>query len=87
MKNALSFTILVAVLAGCGGGGATPDVAVVDGPGTSSFKGEVWADNWFAFYLGDRLIIEDSVSITTERSLCGGSPTSTTKPDVPAAGR
>ncbi|MXZ40139.1 MAG: PEBP family protein [Holophagales bacterium] len=68
MKNALSFTILVAVLAGCGGGGTTPDVAVVDGPGTSSFKGEVWADNWFAFYVGDRLIIEDSVPITTERS-------------------
>lgn len=28
----------------------------------------MWADNWFAFYLGDQLIIEDSVSITTERS-------------------
>src|SRR5262245_13644815 len=35
---------------------------------TITIKAEVWADNWFAFYLGDRLIKEDSVSITTERS-------------------
>ncbi len=58
--------ILAVLLAGCGGG--PPAVTAVDGPGTSSIKGEVWADNWFAFYLGDRLVIEDSVSITTERS-------------------
>jgi hypothetical protein len=31
-------------------------------------KAEVWADNYFAFYLGDKLIKEDSVPITTERS-------------------
>ncbi|WP_345106779.1 PEBP family protein [Candidatus Villigracilis vicinus] len=31
-------------------------------------KAEVWADNWFAFYLADQLIKEDSVPITTERS-------------------
>ena len=37
-------------------------------PATITLKGEVWADNWFAFYLGDTLIAEDSVSITTERS-------------------
>jgi hypothetical protein len=36
--------------------------------GDVRIKGEVWADNWFAFYLGDQLIKEDSVSITTERS-------------------
>ena len=33
-----------------------------------SFKLEAWADNWFAAYLGDELIVEDSVAITTERS-------------------
>ena len=33
-----------------------------------SIRGEVWADNWFAFYLGERLIVEDSTPITTERS-------------------
>ncbi|MBK9210951.1 MAG: hypothetical protein IPL71_22795 [Anaerolineales bacterium] len=36
--------------------------------GAITIKGEVWADNWSAFYLGDQLIMEDSVSINTERS-------------------
>ncbi len=36
--------------------------------GSVTIKAEVWADNWFAFYLGDTLVQEDSVSITTERS-------------------
>ena len=35
---------------------------------TVTIRGEVWADNWFAFYLGNQLIQEDSVPITTERS-------------------
>ncbi|MEZ4643842.1 MAG: YbhB/YbcL family Raf kinase inhibitor-like protein [Chloroflexota bacterium] len=34
----------------------------------TTFKLEAWADNWFAAYLGENLIVEDSVSITTERS-------------------
>jgi len=62
----LGLTMLTAPLAGCGGD--APEATVVAGPETSSIKGEVWADNWFAFYLGDRLIIEDSTPITTERS-------------------
>lgn len=36
--------------------------------GAVSIEGDVWADNWFALYVGDELLIEDSVSITTERS-------------------
>ncbi|AFY37570.1 hypothetical protein Lepto7376_1213 [[Leptolyngbya] sp. PCC 7376] len=36
--------------------------------GTVSFRMDVWADNWFAAYLGETLIVEDSVPITTERS-------------------
>ena len=60
--------ILVPLLAGCGGSEAAPEVIVVDTPGAVSIRGEVWADNWFAFYLGDRLILEDSTPITTERS-------------------
>lgn len=36
--------------------------------GMINVKAEVWADNWFAFYLGDQLVKEDSGSITTERS-------------------
>jgi hypothetical protein len=33
-----------------------------------TLKADVWADNWFAFYLNGQKIAEDSVSITTERS-------------------
>ncbi len=36
--------------------------------GEHNFKLEAWADNWFAAYVGENLLIEDSVSITTERS-------------------
>jgi hypothetical protein len=36
--------------------------------GSVSISADVWADNWFAFYLGEQLVIEDSVPITTERS-------------------
>lgn len=32
------------------------------------FSADVWADNWFAMYVGDVLVAEDSVPITTERS-------------------
>ena len=61
----LGLAILAALLAGCDD---PPNVTVVNSPGALSIKGEVWADNWFAFYLGERLIIEDSTPITTERS-------------------
>lgn len=33
-----------------------------------SISADVWADNWFAFYLNDTKVAEDSVPITTERS-------------------
>ncbi|MDP5029562.1 YHYH protein [Paraglaciecola sp.] len=36
--------------------------------GQHHLKLEAWADNWFAAYVGDELLIEDSVPITTERS-------------------
>lgn len=35
---------------------------------STTFQLEAWADNWFAAYLGEELIVEDSVSINTERS-------------------
>ena len=35
---------------------------------TQQYRADAWADNWFAMYIGDQLVIEDSVSITTERS-------------------
>lgn len=36
--------------------------------GEHNFKLDTWADNWFAAYIGDTLLVEDSVPITTERS-------------------
>ena len=35
---------------------------------TGLVSADVWADNWFAFYLEDQLVREDGVSIETERS-------------------
>ncbi|OYP34201.1 PEBP family protein [Rhodopirellula sp. MGV] len=39
-----------------------------NGEGAITIEADIWADNWFALYLGDDLLIEDSVSIKTERS-------------------
>ncbi|MCZ2720103.1 YHYH protein [Marinomonas sp. 15G1-11] len=36
--------------------------------GTHNLRLDAWADNWFAAYIGEVLLVEDSVSITTERS-------------------
>ena len=58
---------LVVILGSCQDA-RPPDVTVVDTPGAVAVKGEVWADNWFAFYLGEELIVEDSTPLTTERS-------------------
>ena len=33
-----------------------------------TIEADLYADNWFAFYVGEELIKEDSVPITTERS-------------------
>ena len=55
---------------GCGGAGDGEQVhrSSIESDGAVSIRGDVWADNWFAFYLGEKLILEDSVPITTERS-------------------
>ncbi len=45
--------------------GASPPTAAA---GTSHFKAEIWADNWFSLYVNGTLVGEDSVPITTERS-------------------
>lgn len=50
---------LVSVCCACSGGGAET---------AGRFRADVWADNWFAFSLGEREVFEDSVPITTERS-------------------
>ena len=33
-----------------------------------TIKADIWADNWFALYAGDKLIKEDSIAYNTERS-------------------
>ena len=47
---------------------AESETAVTNTDDFITFQLEAWADNWFATYLGEELIVEDSVSITTERS-------------------
>lgn len=63
--------------AACGGpppagpannGANTLNSTTADTSGGTTFKLEGWADNWFAVYLGEQLLVEDSVPITTERS-------------------
>ncbi len=63
-------TLSASLLAACGAGAGSGPVEVVDrgGSGATTFRGEVWADNWFALHVNDRLVVEDSVPITTERS-------------------
>ena len=44
-------------------------ISPVNAAGKSiAFTAEVWADNWFALYINGKLVGEDSVPITTERS-------------------
>lgn len=60
---AFAFTLF----AGCGEDERTGTVNEDVQPG-DAFLLEAWADNWFAAYLGEALIVEDSVPITTEKS-------------------
>jgi hypothetical protein len=48
----------------------TPAPTAGTGPraGESTFVAEVWADNWFSLYVNGKLVGQDSVPITTERS-------------------
>jgi hypothetical protein len=48
---------------------------------TQTLKADIWVDNWFAMYANGTLVIEDSVSITTERSF--NSETVTFEADMP----
>ena len=65
--HGLVWALVLAVLAGCAPT-QQPRQLLSDTSGSVTIEGDVWADNWFALYLGDQLLIEDSVSIRTERS-------------------
>ena len=58
--------LLMPLVAACSAPADSPDVGR-DGA-TVRVSADAWADNWFALYLGDRLVHEDGVSIETERS-------------------
>ena len=73
----LLFTLLLVACGGADEPAPTPaEVAQPPADGSeeedlnasTTFQLDAWADNWFAAYLGEELIVEDSVSITTERS-------------------
>lgn len=55
-------------VSGCGGRSTLSRENLDSFEGSVTINGDVWADNWFALYLGEELLIEDSVSIKTERS-------------------
>lgn len=61
-------TLCLAIFVGCGRKPAPPRQVISNGSGEVTIQGDVWADNWFKLYLGEELLIEDSVSINTERS-------------------
>ena len=69
-KTSVTASFLLATLIACARIGGSSDVneTRTQTTGSVTFQLEVWADNWFAAYLGDDLLVEDSVPITTERS-------------------
>ncbi|MBO6890612.1 MAG: PEBP family protein [Roseibium sp.] len=51
-----------------GGKGAELNESKIASSGAREIVGEVWVDNWFKLYINGAPLLEDSVSITTERS-------------------
>ena len=68
LQVANSIAICLLITTGCGARREQPRTALNQTEGSVTIHGDVWADNWFALYLGDELLIEDSTSIKTERS-------------------
>lgn len=60
--------ILFCVVALVASIGCDSAINEADAGADSGFMLEGWADNWFAVYIEDTLLLEDSVPITTERS-------------------
>ena len=51
------------------------EAAMAEDSVITTFQLDAWSDNWFAAFLDETLIVEDSVSITTERSFNSESAT------------
>ncbi|MEM7099827.1 MAG: PEBP family protein [Pseudomonadota bacterium] len=67
MKKTSAFFVLL-LLAGCDNPPQSASFTDVESDGKHTFIADVWADNWFSFSLEKTQMLEDSVSITTERS-------------------
>jgi hypothetical protein len=65
---ALLLPLATSLSFGCAGDGPPAQGVQINESGSGQFKLEAWADNWFSVSLGETLLVEDSVSITTERS-------------------
>ena len=50
-------------------GGGDVNTSTLQTTGANTLTGEVWVDNWFSLWVNGRKLIEDSVPITTERSV------------------
>lgn len=69
VKSLLSMLAAGLTLSACGPNSSSyVNLSQLTSEGDREIRADVWADNWFALYLGEELLIEDSVSITTERS-------------------
>jgi hypothetical protein len=84
LRSIVIGSCLIGILSSCGNTTSSPDTTtalstqvtettLVDhqtttNSTTSTFVAEVWADNWFSLYINGKLVGEDSVPITTERS-------------------
>ncbi|MBL4787093.1 MAG: hypothetical protein JKY49_16920 [Cohaesibacteraceae bacterium] len=44
------------------------NVSILQTPGATKIFGEVWVDNWFILHVNGKKLLQDGVSITTERS-------------------
>lgn len=57
---------------GCSNATTTENVATIQSSASAdsliTINADIWADNWFALYSNEQLIIEDSVPFNTERS-------------------
>lgn len=72
MKHSYLWNIFLLFLTACGGAGGSNSAEHYTSSATTTgpvrFQLDAWADNWFAAYLGESLLVEDHVPITTERS-------------------
>ncbi len=69
-KSSLCAAMLL-TLSACGSDSSSDtsgDTTDTSGDTTKTFRMDAWADNWFAVYMDEDLLMEDSVSIDTERS-------------------